>query len=155
MRVLSVLVALAAGPAFAAECSLDRVTIEGGFGTAHFSVAVADDRAEQAQGLMNVPELGTLEGMLFVYESPRRPSFWMKNTLIPLDMIFAAPDGTIRHIHEEAVPLDTTPIRTPEGIDDILFVLEINGGLSGRLGIEPGDVIQHPLVGPEAALPCG
>ena len=68
--------------------------------------------------------------------------------------LMAAPDGTIRHIHEEAVPLDTTPIRTPEEIDDILFVLEINGGLSQRLGIEPGDVIQHPLVGEGAALPC-
>jgi uncharacterized membrane protein (UPF0127 family) len=78
----------------------------------------------------------------------------MRNTLIPLDMIFAGPDGTIRHIHQEAMPLDETSIRTPEGVDDILFVLEINGGLARRLGIDVGDALQHPAIGEGAALPC-
>lgn len=152
MRVLAALL-LAAGPA-AAECRDDRVTIQGGFGSASFTVQVADDPAERAQGLMNVPEMGTLEGMLFVYQQPGRVSFWMKNTLIPLDLIFAGPDGTIRHIHAEAVPLDTTSVGPPPEVDDIQFVLEVNGGLAERLGIAPGDVLQHPAIGEGAARPC-
>jgi uncharacterized membrane protein (UPF0127 family) len=135
----------------AAECRDDRVTIKGDFGEAHITVQVADDPAERAQGLMNVPEMATLQGMLFVYASPQPVAFWMRNTLIPLDMIFAAPDGTISAIHENAVPMDETPI---PGGGDVQFVLEVNGGLTERLGIEPGDVLQHPAIGEGAALPC-
>lgn len=143
---------LATGGAAAAECRDDRVTIRGGFGEAHFSVAVADDTAERAQGLMNVPEMPTLQGMLFAYSEPQPVAFWMENTLIPLDMIFAGEDGTITKIHENAVPMDRTSI---PGGDAVKFVLEINGGLARRLGIEVGDAIQHPLVGEGAVLPCG
>jgi len=134
-----------------AECRDDRATIQGDFGEAHFSVQVADDAAERAQGLMNVAEMATLQGMLFVYDSPQPVSFWMRNTLIPLDMIFAGPDGTVTAIHENAVPLDETPI---PGGDAVQFVLEVNGGLTDRLGIEAGDVLQHPAIGEGAALPC-
>lgn len=147
---LSLLAATMATAALGA-CSEDRVTVAGEFGTARFTVALADDNAERAQGLMFVEEMGTFEGMLFVYETPRRATFWMRNTLIPLDMLFAGPDGTIRSIHAEAVPLDETTIDGGEGIQ---FVLEINGGLAARLGIAPGAVLQHPAIGPEAALPC-
>jgi uncharacterized membrane protein (UPF0127 family) len=154
VKGLALVAALAPAAVAAAECSPDRVTVAGGFGQAHFSVAVADDPRERAQGLMNVPEMATLQGMLFVYQSPARPSFWMKNTLISLDILFAGPDGTIRHIHENAIPMDTTSIRPPEGVDDIQFALEINGGLSRRLGVEVGDVLQHPAIGAGAALPC-
>jgi len=148
--VLAVLLALLAAEA-AAECRDDRLTIQGGFGEAHFTIQVADDVAERAQGLMNVPQMATLQGMLFVYDSPQPVAFWMRNTLIPLDMIFAGPDGTISAIHENAVPMDETPI---PGGDAVQFVLEVNGGLTDRLGIEPGDVLQHPAVGEGAALPC-
>ena len=134
-----------------AQCAPDVVTVKGDFGQARFKVAVADDNAERAQGLMNVPQMPTMSGMLFVYEEPQTASFWMRNTLIPLDMIFAAEDGTVRNIHARAVPLDETPIL---GGDDIKYVLEINGGLAARLGLAPGDVLQHPAIGPEAALPC-
>ena len=134
-----------------AQCAPDVVTVKGDFGQARFKVAVADDNAERAQGLMNVPQMPTMSGMLFVYEEPQTASFWMRNTLIPLDMIFAAEDGTVRNIHARAVPLDETPIL---GGDDIQYVLEINGGLAARLGLAPGDVLQHPAIGPEAALPC-
>ncbi len=152
-RILAALAAsMLAAPALAAECSPDRVTILGDFGQASFTVRVADDNRERAQGLMNVEEMGTLEGMLFVYDKPGSPAFWMENTLIPLDMLFAAPDGTITRIHENAVPLDRTPI---PGGDGVQFVLEVNGGLAGRLGIEVGDVMQHPAIGPDAAAPCG
>lgn len=140
--------------AAAAECRDDRVTVSGGFGQAAFTVQVADDPRERARGLMHVERMGTLEGMLFAYEAPGPASFWMANTLIPLDMIFAAPDGTITAIHADAVPLDRTSIRGGEGVQ---FVLEVNGGLAGRLGIAVGDTLQHPLIDAlpgEAASPC-
>lgn len=135
----------------AAECREDRVTVQGAFGEAHFAVEVADDAAERAQGLMHVEEMGTLEGMLFVYGEPQPVSFWMENTLIPLDMLFAGADGTVTAIHENATPLDRTPI---PGGEEVQFVLEINGGLASRLGIAVGDRLQHPAIGPDAALPC-
>ena len=151
MKVGLVLLACTWAGAAAAQCAPDVVTLKGDFGQARFKVAVADDNAERAQGLMNVPQMPTMSGMLFVYEAPQVASFWMRNTLIPLDMIFASADGTVRSIHAHAVPLDETPIF---GGDDIQYVLEINGGLAARLGLAPGDVMQHPAIGPDAALPC-
>ncbi len=135
-----------------AVCADDKVTIVGDFGQATFTVEVADDPQERAQGLMFVEEMATLAGMLFVYERPQSVSFWMKNTLIPLDMIFAGPDGEILRIHENAVPGDLTPIPGGAGVQ---MVLEINGGLSARLGLQEGAVMQHPSFGPDAILPCG
>ena len=151
MRGLAPIVFAVLATGAAAECRDDRVTIKGDFGEAHITVQVADDERERAQGLMNVPEMGTLQGMLFVYDAPQPVSFWMRNTLIPLDMIFAGPDGTISAIHENAVPLDETPI---PGGDGVKFVLEVNGGLTERLGVEPGDLLQHPAIGEGAAFPC-
>lgn len=134
-----------------AACSPDAVTVVGDFGQARFAVDVADTNETRARGLMFVEEMGTLEGMLFVYESPRHATFWMKNTLIPLDMLFADASGTIVTLHEYAIPGDVTTIDGGEGV---LAVLEINGGLSSRLGIREGDVLQHPSFGAAAALPC-
>jgi uncharacterized protein len=151
VRGLALVLAVVATGA-AAECRDDRVTIKGDFGEAHIAVQVADDGAERAQGLMNVPGMGTLQGMLFVYDVPQPVSFWMHDTLIPLDMIFAGADGTITRVHENAVPMDDTPI---PGGDAVQYVLEVNGGLTERLGIEPGDVLQHPAIDEGAALPCG
>jgi uncharacterized membrane protein (UPF0127 family) len=135
----------------AAACRDDRVTVHGDWGRANFAVTVADDNAERSQGLMFVEQMGTLEGMLFIYETPRRASFWMRNTLIPLDMLVAGPDGPGLSIHENAIPLNETNI---PGGDGVQFVLEINGGLSARLGIEVGDILQHPGIGDGAAMPC-
>lgn len=134
-----------------AVCADNKLTIQGDFGQATFSIDVADDPQERAQGLMFVEQLPTLSGMLFIYERPQSVSFWMKNTLIPLDMIFAAPDGEILRIHENAIPGDLTPI---SGGDGVQMVLEINGGLSARLGLTEGAVMQHPSFGPDAILPC-
>ena len=138
----------------ASECRDDLLTVRGDWGQAGFSVAVADDPAERAQGLMNVPEMPRMAGMLFVYEAPQPVSFWMRNTLIPLDMIFAGPDGTVQRVHARAVPLDETPI---PGGSDIQYVFEINGGMAERLGIGPGDTLRHPAIGSDdvpAADPC-
>ncbi|PLL13686.1 hypothetical protein C0V75_06235 [Tabrizicola sp. TH137] len=119
---------------------------------ARFTVDVADDGAERAQGLMFRESMPASAGMLFVYEAPQRASFWMKNTLIPLDMIFADETGRVTRVHENAVPHDTTPI---DGGDAVRFVLEINGGLAARMGIAAGAELRHPAIPQEtAAWPC-
>jgi len=127
----------------AATCRDTVVDLRGDWGAARFTVTVADDPGERAQGLMNVPEMPRGSGMLFVYERPQTASFWMRNTLIPLDMIFMDATGTVTRVHENAVPLDETPI---PGGDDVLLVLEINGGLAGRLGVAPGSQLRRPAV---------
>jgi uncharacterized membrane protein (UPF0127 family) len=150
--ILAATIALPAMAAFA-DCEVDRVDLRGDWGQAGFTVDVADTNATRAKGLMNVPSMPMGQGMLFVYETPQRATFWMRNTLIPLDMIFAAPDGTVTRVHENARPLDETTI---DGGDGVQFVLEINGGLAGALGIAPGTVLRHPAIPQaDAAWPCG
>ena len=144
------LAALAPGMALA-ECAPTQVDIRGDFGTARFTVEIADDDDERAQGLMFRESLASGQGMLFVYPAAGPASFWMKNTLIPLDMIFVGPDGVIDTVHSNAVPGDLTPIR---GGDDILAVLEIKGGLATAIGIAPGDEMRHPAFGDDATWTC-
>ncbi len=151
MKTLAALLLLAPSLAGAA-CDPDRVELRGDFGTASFSVEIADDAGERAQGLMNRPSMPTGQGMLFIYDRPQPVSFWMRNTLIPLDMIFVDGTGRVTQVHEEAVPLDETPI---PGGDGVLVVLEINGGLADRIGIEEGAEMRHPAFDPDAAVwPC-
>ena len=150
LSVLTIGLSLLAQPLFAL-CADDKLTVSGEFGQATFAIDVADDAQERAKGLMFVEDMPMLTGMLFVYERPQSVSFWMKNTLIPLDMLFANPQGEILRIHENAVPGDLTPIPGGAGIQ---MVLEINGGLAQRLGIVEGDVMQHPSFGVDAILPC-
>ena len=126
--------------------------LRGDFGQARFRVEIADDPQERAQGLMNRDSMAAMNGMLFIYERPQYAAFWMRNTLIPLDMIFLDDTGTVVKVHENAVPLDDTAI---PGGDDILGVLEINGGLSSRIGIEAGAQLRHPgLPQDRAAWAC-
>ena len=142
------------GSAFAeAPCAVDRLDLRWDGGRESFAIEVADDSAERAQGLMFVEAMPLSQGMLFVYDAPRRVSFWMKNTLIPLDMVFADATGTVTRVHANAVPGDLSPI---DGGDGVQFVLEINGGLAGKLGIEPGAVLRHPAIPQSgAAWACG
>lgn len=151
IRTLCVALLALSSTAASAACRDDRVTVIGDWGQANFTVDVADDPTERGRGLMFVEQMPTMSGMLFVYQAPQRATFWMRNTLISLDMLFAGPDGTVQTVHENAVPLDETTIN---GGENVVFVLEINGGMAGRLGIEPGDVLQHPSIGPDAAAPC-
>ena len=151
-RLILLTFMIAVWPALAsAACSDTSVEIRGAFGKARFSVEIADDNQERAQGLMFREHLPTSSGMLFIYERPQRLSFWMRNTLIELDLLFLDATGTITHIHERAQPLDETPITGGRG----LAVLEINGGLAQRMGISVGDELRHPAFaeGP-AAWPC-
>ncbi len=136
----------------AAACRADTLDLRGAWGEARFAVELADTPEAQARGLMHRDSLDAMAGMLFVFEPPRPVSFWMKNTLIPLDMIFADSRGVVAGVHENAIPGDLTPISGP---GPVLLVLELNGGTARRLGIGPGDWMRHPAI-PQAgaAWPC-
>ena len=108
----------------------------------HFEIFVAVERTNQARGLMFVREMPDEVGMLFIHPAERMISMWMKNTLIPLDMVFMDRDGTVIHIAENATPGSLATISSQQ---PALAVLEINGGLAERLGIQPGDRVQHPV----------
>ena len=118
---------------------LDIVTSHGPI---HFRVEVADDEAERAQGLMFRTHLDDDQGMLFDFHNPQQVAFWMKNTLIPLDMIFIRADGTIANIADNTEPYSETPIPST---GPVLGVLEIGGGLTQELGIKPGDKVVHRI----------
>jgi uncharacterized membrane protein (UPF0127 family) len=109
-----------------------------------FEIELATNDTERARGLMFRKQLGPYEGMLFDFYREMPVSFWMKNTLIPLDMVFIAADGTVKHVHANAVPLstDAVPSRYP-----VRAVLEINGGSAALLGIKTGDTVKHPIFG--------
>ncbi len=151
LRALVLICAMGPGAVWAA-CREDVVELRGDWGKARFTVEIADDPEEQMQGLMHRQSMATSAGMLFIYDTPRAASFWMRNTLISLDMLFLDAQGVVQHIHHDAKPLDETPIF---GGDDILAVLEINGGLSRRLGLVPGSQMRHPaFAAGTAAWPC-
>lgn len=142
---------LCASSAFAG-CAPDVVDFRWPGGKAHFSVEIADDAKERAKGLMFREKLAVGAGMLFAYDNPGTVAFWMKNTPLPLDLVFVGADGRVRHIAANAIPFDETAI---PGGDGIQFVLEINGGLAGRLGLDEGAEMRHPLVDPALAVwPC-
>ena len=117
------------------------VTVEtAGAAKLRFKVELAETQAQQAQGLMFRRQMAPDAGMLFIYPKPQIAAFWMKNTFIPLDMLFIAADGRIVHIHPNATPQSEATITTPQPVK---AVLEINGGLAARLGIRVGDVARH------------
>lgn len=109
-----------------------------------FDVEMATTEAQRQRGLMYRKQMGPYEGMLFDFHQEQPVSFWMKNTLIPLDMVFIAGDGTVKHVHANAVPhsTDTIPSQFP-----VRGVLEINGGSARLLGIKPGDKVKHAIFG--------
>lgn len=125
-----------------AACVPDRLDLRWEGGKASFSIEVADTDTTRARGLMFRASMPRFAGMLFVYDSPRNNvGFWMRNTEIPLDMLFFDPAGQMTRLHENAVPFDETVI---EGGDNVQYILEINGGMSQKLGIKPGAEMRHP-----------
>lgn len=112
-------------------------------GERSFSIEVADTSAEREAGLMFREQMANDHGMLFVFEAPREVNFWMKNTPLPLDLIFVGQDGKIRAIKQgepqsEAIISPGVPVR---------FVLELKAGTAAREGIEDGDLLRHPAIG--------
>ena len=104
-----------------------------------FRVEVARSEAEQAKGLMFRTAMGANEGMLFPRTPPDIASFWMHNTVIPLDIVFIGLDHRIINIAANAVPYDETPL---SAAGTTLAVLELNGGRAAELGIAPGDRVE-------------
>ncbi len=115
------------------------LSIKTSAGNVHqFNVWIADRASRQEQGLMFVRQLEAHRGMLFVYPRDRQLSMWMKNTLIPLDMLFIRADGTISHIAARTTPQSLQIISSPQ---PVRAVLELEGGAAELLGIQPGDKI--------------
>jgi uncharacterized membrane protein (UPF0127 family) len=140
---LACTLALVASPLAAADCAPDQVDIRDPDAALRFHVEVMDTAGERAQGLMHRESLPRFSGMLFVYDRPQPVAFWMKNTLIPLDMLFFDGEGRLVRVKSAAQPHDETPV---VGGDSIQYVLEINGGLAAELGIDLGAELRHPAV---------
>lgn len=125
------------------ECDWNRVDLRGDWGTATFQVEVADTPDVRTVGLMYREILPKRNGMLFIFDAPRPVSFWMKNTLIPLDILFFDQRGVLTKKKDRAPPLSTASIA---GGNSVLSVLEINGGLAELYGIKLGTEIRHPSI---------
>jgi len=128
---------LAQSPIFFSKTSVVIVT---GTGVQQFSMELAEEPRQHAQGLMGRQSLAADSGMLFVYARPRRVSMWMKDTVIPLDMLFVRSDGIIESIAERTTPLSLTTIRSEQAVR---AVIELNAGTATRLGIEAGNRVIH------------
>jgi hypothetical protein len=128
--------------------SLDPLQIVSGAKTHAFQVEVADSPEETERGLMNRKELGRDRGMIFDFGAPRPTGMWMKNTLIPLDMLFLDTDGTILAIARNARP---GSLRIVDPGMPVKGVLEINGGQAAELGLKPGDRVVHRIFEPKSA----
>ena len=128
-------------PVERSSAGLEQVplTIESSGKTHRFIVEVAETGEQQAQGLMFRKSLAPDRGMVFPRDPPGDASFWMKNTLIPLDIIFIRTDGTIARIAENTVPMSLDPVPSLEPVG---AVLEIAGGRSAELGIKAGDKVR-------------
>jgi hypothetical protein len=133
---------LVALPAWALEkFATSELTVETAGEPHKFSIELALTDAQMEQGLMWRPVMPADHGMLFDFRAPTPVTMWMKNTLIPLDMLFLDPTGRIVDIHEHAVPHSTDIIaaKTP-----VRYVVELNGGTVARLGIKLGDLVASP-----------
>jgi len=118
-----------------------KLQIAAGKKPIEFDIWVADTPQRMAQGLMFVRSLPPQRGMLFVHGEPRQLSMWMKNTYIPLDMVFIDARGRIQQIVERTTPHSLETISSKE---PALAVLEIGGGEAQRLGLKPGQQVRHP-----------
>jgi uncharacterized membrane protein (UPF0127 family) len=106
---------------------------------------VADNQGKRMLGLMHRKYLAPEAGMLFIFENEQVRTFWMKNTLIPLDMIFISNELQIKDIIRNADPCEYSPCITYSSFHPVKYVLEINGGLSEKMGLKPGDSVElHP-----------
>lgn len=131
-------------PVAFAQLETSSLTIQSGETEHSFTVELADDGEEIANGLMFRESLDADAGMLFDFGAPRQANMWMKNTLIPLDMLFIDSDGEVLAIARNTVPGSLRSINP--GVE-VKGVLELNGGRSAELGIEPGDIVEHEIFG--------
>ena len=129
----------------------DRLVVEAASGASPpraIAIEVAETDEEKALGLMFRTQLGDDQGMLFSYGATHEMTMWMRNTYIPLDMVFIKADGVIHRIEAKAEPLSDRVISS-EG--PVAAVLEMAGGATQRLGIKPGDRVVHAMFGAPGA----
>ncbi|HEX4303135.1 MAG TPA: DUF192 domain-containing protein [Rhizomicrobium sp.] len=138
----AVLIFSAADAAAAHGLPVETVVVATHGGPRSFTMEVAADDASRATGLMHRTHLAKDAGMLFDFGKPVMTAFWMKDTPLPLDMLFVRADGTISTVAANAVPFSTAEISSAE---PIRAVIEINGGLARTLGIAPGDRVRAPI----------
>jgi uncharacterized membrane protein (UPF0127 family) len=131
----------------------ERIAVETRSARRHlFEAWRAETPEARAQGLMFVQNLRPEQAMIFVYETPQPVTMWMKNTLIPLDMLFVDEGGCVVKVHERARPGDLTGIR---GGAPVVLVVELAGGTAATLGLAAGDRVVRPDTGwPRAPQPC-
>lgn len=136
--------ALSPAPALAqdAQEKTEPLTIVSANGHHTFDVEVMRTEAQRSRGLMYRRTMAANHGMLFNFDAPQTVTMWMKNTYLSLDMVFIRTDGTIARIAAETEPLSTKIIPSNE---PVLAVLELVGGTAGKLGIRPGDRIEHAM----------
>ena len=119
-------------------------------GTHAIDVEIADTPEEKAQGLMFRTRLDDKSGMLFFYETPQEITMWMRNTYISLDMVFIRSNGTVHRIEARTVPLSEDIVASR---GDVTACLELAGGAAERLGLKPGDRVEHRYFQPGAKPP--
>ncbi|MBX9825210.1 MAG: DUF192 domain-containing protein [Xanthobacteraceae bacterium] len=131
------------GAAPADAAGRQSLTIATAGGTRTFSVELAKTGPELDRGLMHRRSLPAGRGMLFDFGSVQPVTMWMKNTYVPLDMLFIGADGRVRRIAANTKPLSTALI---PGGDGVRYVLEVRAGTARKLGIAPGDRVSHPAI---------
>jgi uncharacterized protein len=125
------------------QSRLEKLEIVSGATLHAFQVEVMRNDAERAKGLMFRQFMAPDRGMLFDFDREEQVTMWMRNTYIPLDMVFIKQNGVVHQIHERAQPLDETTISSG---GPVRYVLEINGGVAAKLGLKPGDTVKHTLI---------
>jgi uncharacterized membrane protein (UPF0127 family) len=125
--------------ACAQECKFETLKIVGSHGSTHFTVEIADTPDAQQIGLMYRTEMHQNHGMLFVFNDMAHRSFWMKNTYLPLDLIYIDDNKVIKHIHKNAVPESLSAIPS---LYPVQYVFEINAGAADQFNIQIGDRVE-------------
>ena len=124
-----------------AEPALQKLQIVTSSGVHDFRVELADTVSERARGLMNRRSMPQDQGMLFDFHIEAPVMMWMKNTYLPLDMVFVSRQGVVTHVATDAVPMSEEII--PSG-GPVYAVIEFNAGVARKIGLKPGDEVRHP-----------
>lgn len=132
-------------PAQAVEAALEPLEIVTSTGAHQFQVEVARTTRERERGLMDRRSMPRNQGMLFDFHIEQTVTMWMKNTYLPLDMIFVARNGRVTALQQNAVPMSETII--PSG-PPAYAVIELNGGVAQEIGLEVGNLVRHPTFKP-------
>lgn len=132
------------GVASKAPAHEERLEVVTASGVHALDIEIADTPEKQRLGLMYRTSLADTKGMLFPHQEPTELTMWMRNTYIPLDMVFILSDGTVHRIEARTEPLSERIISSG---GDVAAVLEIAGGNAERLGLKPGDKVRHRLFG--------